>query len=478
MKRYISLLTVSVTFGCGTIGPDYAAPPVDAPAIYVGAVPTKLASAPELSWWQDLNDRTLNELVSIGLVQNLDVRAAIERIVEAEQNAKRFEGVVPLLSGQVSGTGSARRVFGDNFNQTSADASASFGFDIFGEFQRAQEQSLAQWEATKFEAGSVKLVYLSELLSAYTSVRRAQASTDITQETVNSRRETLSIIRQKADQQQATQLEISQAEALLASAEASLPVFEAQVWENSFRIATLLDVPVSVVESFIAIDSGIPTPPNESNAGVPADLLRHRPDVRASERNLAAATAAIGVSEAQLYPSIRLTGNVSLDDTSSWSFGPTFSFPIFQRGTRLAERNAAVSRAKQAEIAYRQTFISAVEDVHAALAQTRARKEQVRKLVVVVASSRRVQQLSKRSYEGGVVALDTVLDAERTQLNNRLSLAQAQSDYTLAWVRQQIAVGLGWSVPKNAEFDMIGNMHQDREEVAYPNGRLTHWNPN
>ncbi len=451
MKNAVWAVSAMLLSGCVTLGPDYSVPDLNAPSKFVGGASDELREASGAAWWQEFNDPALSELVTIGLSQNLDVRTALERIVAARENSSRF-GIAQQIDGNASWDARRRETGGVSGDDASLNVDTLFVLDLFGEFRRAREQSLAELGAAEFEAGTVKLAYLSDIATAYTQVRYYQAASNITRETISSRRETLSVARQRADAQEGTQLEVAQAQSLLANAQASLPILEAQARVNTFRIATLLNVPTGTVAQKLGSSRAIPKPSGDPATGVPADLLRNRPDVRAAERGFAAATAAVGVSEAQLYPSLRLAGNVTVGEVDTWSFGPSLSLPLFDQTQRQANRNIALSEARQAELSYRQVFIKAIEEVQAAMTLSGARQRQVSAYIEANSSAERVLNLARRSYEAGVVTVDDVLDADRTRLSNRLNLAQAQNDYALAWVQQQIAAGKGWAVlPETAQ---------------------------
>ena len=445
MKKAVCAVLAVLISGCAALGPDYAAPDLNAPAKFVGGASDGLRDAAVAPWWHDLQDAGLDQLVMIGLSQNLDIRSSLERIVAARENTRRF-GLAQQVDGDVSLDARRNRASTGVISETTnLNVDAFYVFDLFGEFRRSREQSLAELEAAEFDAGTVKLAYLTELVSSYVLVRYYQAAAQITRETIQSRRRTLSTARQRADAQEGTQLEVAQAQSLLATAEASLPILTAQARVNTFRMATLLNMPTGLLAEKMRQPRRIPRPGTTTGAGVPADLLRNRPDVRASERRLAAATAAVGVSEAQLYPSLRLSGSITEGDVDAWSFGPSLSIPLFDHNSRSAARNIALSDARLAEITLRKTFITGVEEVQAALTLTRARNEQVLAYQQATSSAERVLNLARSSYEAGVATIDDVLDADRTRLSNRLDLALAQSEHARAWVQLQVAIGKGWA---------------------------------
>ncbi|MEM7720605.1 MAG: efflux transporter outer membrane subunit [Pseudomonadota bacterium] len=430
--------------GCTALGPDYSAPEIQFEKTFVGGASQDTLQASQLAWWRYFNDAALNDLVSIGLDQNLDVKAALERIVAARENTRRF-GVSQQVNGDISLTSRrSRNDAGDYNTDTNATADAFFVFDLFGEFSRGRESSLAELEAAEFDVGTVRLAYLADVVSSYILVRNFQTSANITRQAIRARRQTLSFVEERAAVSDSTQLEVAQAQSLLANAEASLPLFEAQARVNAFRIATLLGMPTKSVLEKLGVTTKIPSPSGGLAIGEPADLLRNRPDIRASERRLAAATAEIGVNVARLYPALRLSGVVSAGDTDSWSFGPTLDLPVFDRTTRDATRNIAVSDAKQAELTYRNEVNIAVEEVQTAMALTDARQRQFAAFTKAVSTAERVKSLSQQSYEGGIVTLDEVLNAEQTLLANRLDQAAALSEWSQAWVQMQVSLGKGW----------------------------------
>ncbi|MGI9368515.1 MAG: efflux transporter outer membrane subunit [Ruegeria sp.] len=446
MKQAAWVAVATLFSGCAALGPDYTAPELDPPHKFVGGATEELFEASSLAWWKSFNDPALNDLVAIGLDQNLNVRTAMERIVAAQENTRLF-GLAQQVDGNASLDARRRETSLGVIDETSSlNADAFFVFDLFGEFRRSREKSLAELKAAEFDAGTVKLAYLADVVTSYVLVRYYQLAAQITRETITSRRRTLNTARQRADAQEGTQLEVAQAESLLATAEASLPILVAQARVSTFRIATLLDLPTGTVADRLKQSRGIPGVKGGSESGIPADLLRNRPDIRAAERRLAAATAAVGVSEAQLYPSLHLTGSITAGQTDTWSFGPSLILPVFDQARRQVARNVALSTARQAELDHRLAYVSAIEEVQVALTLTHARSHQVGAYSKATSSAERVLNLARRSYEAGVVTIDDVLDAERTRLDNRLNLAQAQSEYAQAWIQQQVATGKGWAV--------------------------------
>ena len=444
MKSVFTLVAAMTVAGCTVLGPDYQAPELNVPSGFVGGASSELLRAANSEWWTGLNDPILNELVAMGLVQNLDIKSALERIVAARINTERF-GIQNQIGGNVT-IGAETAEFQSVRNDgASIDGAAFFIFDLFGEFERSREQSLADLEAAEFDKGTVSLAYQADLVSSYIQLRFFQTAQIITRQTVDSLTEAVEISRARLTEGEATQIDTARALSIAESGRAQLPLLEAQERVSAFRIATLLNLPTEFIIDKIRRTGPIPSPDFSASTGLPADLLRNRPDVRAAERRLASATAAIGVSEAQLYPSLRLSGDVSAGAVDSWSFGPTLVLPVLDRTNRKATRDIAISEARQAEIGYQQTFLTAVEEVQSEIALTEARRRQVSAFVSASSSSDRALNLSRRSFEAGVVTLQDVLDSDQTRLNTRLDLARAQSELAQAWSRLQTSVGKGWA---------------------------------
>lgn len=396
-------------------------------------------------WWQRLNDPMLDELVIRGAAQNLDVRSAIERITAANAVLGQT-GLNAQTNGAVAAN--AQRLESDGNAETSTNAvvNAGYVFDLFGGFTRGQERSVANLEAAQLDVGTIRLAYLADLTNSYLQARYFQEAAAITRQSIASRRETLSIVNERRAVEEATELEVQQARSLLASAQAPLPILVANFEVNVFHIATLLAEPATPLLEMMQSGAPQPRPSGFTTIGLPADLLRNRPDVRVAERNLAAATAQIGVAEAQLYPSVELTGTLGAGTGDQWSFGPFVTVPLLNRGVLRGRQQVAESNARGAELEWRNTVLQAVEDVQVALTLCLNWNKQIQHLERAAVSSRTVLRLSRESYQLGEATLTDVLDAERINANNRLALADARRNYAISWMQVQVATGRGWGV--------------------------------
>lgn len=446
MKRTIGFVVPAVfVASCAAVGPDYEQPQMSMSAHYVNGGSAALKNAAVERWWTGMNDPLLNALVERGLAQNLDIRTAWTRIRQAEAALART-GVASQVRGDLSAQAGRERDSAGNIDDAnSASADAAYVFDLFGGARRGRESAQASLEAAHYDKGTVRLAYLADIADAYVNARYFQNAAWITRQAIQSRRAAFDLVTRQSAAGEATMLDEAQARALLRSAEASLPSLQANFEANVFRIATLLAEPAGPIMTRMTKGAGQPVPQRVAKNGTPADLLRNRPDIRAAERDLAAATAAIGVAEAQLYPSLQLSGFVNTGDDETWAFGPILRLPVLEQGVLRANRDGAKARAAEADLVWRSTVLRAVEEVQEACSSTRYWRRQVSAQRSAAQANNQVRELTKKSYEAGETVLTDVLDAERRSLDSQIALSGGLRDLSTSWIRLQVATGRGWA---------------------------------
>lgn len=445
MRRIFCTVSLLPLLAACAIGPDYEAPSMAVGGQFTSGASTSLADPSQERWWTGFRDPLLNEFVSRGLEQNLDIQAALSRIDQAEAQL-RTTGVNADLSGSFSASNTSSGQFGSSStSSTTANLSASYVLDFFGSSKRTQQQAIASLEKAGFDAGAARLAFLTSLTTNYMTARFNQEAIAYTRETIASREQTLSLVSQQVDAGAASQLDLVQSRANLESAQADLPSYASGFERAVFAIATLLAEKPSEVMARMQKGAPQPLPGAVDRTGVPADLMRNIPSVRSAERDLYSAVAAVGISEAALYPSISLSGTISENSANDWSFGPSLSLPIFNQGLLRAQRDANIAAAEQAEIAWRSAVLDAVEDVEASAAAVKRSRETLAALRKVVASNDEALELSRQTYEAGALALLDLLETERNTSSQRLSLASAKRDLANNWISLQIATGRGWN---------------------------------
>jgi multidrug efflux system outer membrane protein len=443
--RATSALPLLCLLAACTVGPDYKAPTIGLTARFAESGDATSDGDVALErWWTGFNDPTLNQLADRGLAQNLDILTAVERINQA-QAAVRQTGLAAQVTGDVAADTLRSKEQGVIDTRSSATAAADYVIDLFGGEARARQQAEAQLEATELDVGTARLAYLSSLVGAYVDARYYQEAVAITRDLIESRSQTVELVQEQRASGLATDLDILQSEALLDETRATLPAFEQGYASSVFAIATLLATPAEPILSGMQRGARQPSPPRGAEGGVPADLLRNRPDVRSAERTYAAAVANVGVAEAALYPSLNLAGTVTSSNPSSWSFGPALVIPVLDQPFLRAGRDQAISEAKQAGLAWRQSVLSAVEDVQTAQGATiRGRRELAAQRSATDLYSR-ARDLSRETYEAGTTTFLDFLDAERSAGQTALALALSTRGLANDWVDLQIAAGRGWA---------------------------------
>lgn len=434
--------------GCA-VGPDYQSPELAVQQDYLDVMnPQSLQRTDTLRWWEHFNDPVLNTWVARGLDSNLDIAASIERI-SAAQAALRGTGFNAAISGDL--TASSTRMGADNIatlTNESVGLSGNLAIDLFGGIRREREAALANLLAIVNDSQTARLAYLSALVNAYVNARYYQYAIVMTQQAIDSREQTLDITQRQRAVGSATELEEEQVKALLFNAQAEIPDLNANFLAQIYAIATLLgepagplldDVQASAPTVSALLGLNLKTP---YETGVPADLLRNRPDVRAAEQRLRVAFANIGVATAARLPSLSLNGTIS-SDNNAWSFGPVITLPIFNQGALAASQDQADAEAREAFIIYQQTVLAAVEDVQSANSAWLRDRHKVDLLRKSVNSYTRAFDLSMQTYQVGVMTLLDLLDTDRNLNTARLAYAAALRDLSADWARLQIALGAG-----------------------------------
>jgi len=430
--------------GC-TVGPDYQQPEIALQTRFVGGNADAIGAVAAEKWWLSYKDATLSQYVTRGMGQNLDVLNAVEAIRQAQAELRQT-GLSAAAEGSL--TAATTKSGGDDINGTqttdSGELGASFVIDLFGSISREREASLASLGGARAEVETVRLAWLAELLAAYSDARYYQEVLALTRDTIKARKETVDITRSQFEAGAATQYGVAEARALLSTAQASLPEFAALFDAQIYAIATLLNEPAGPILAQMQKGSPQLSPPRSPRTGVPADLLRNRPDVRSAEADLAAAVAEVGVAEAAIYPSLSLTGSVGRsENTDSWSFGPQLTFPVFNQSVLRASRDAQVSVAKQAEITWRASVLSAVEDVQVAQSNLSRYRQRANLLRKAANDYGEALSLAQQNYRNGAITLLDLLDTDRNTLTARISSASATNDAAQAWATLKIATGAG-----------------------------------
>ncbi|WP_425648475.1 efflux transporter outer membrane subunit [Agrobacterium radiobacter] len=456
-------LTMLLLSGC-VVGPDHKTPEIQLPGKFAEAGKTSNGDISTVAWWNAFNNSRLNGYVSTGLAQNLTVMQAIERINQAEaQVISAGAGSLPSLTAQGQHTtsqtkGSYRDV--PVTNASSGSLSVSWLLDLFGRYQRSKESANASLDAAYSTVDVQRLTLISAVTAAYIDVRYYQERLAIARQNLSSRRETLDLTKLQLEAGAASRLDVVQSEGLVNSTLSQIPGLETSFRKAAHRIATLLGMPASSLITELQKGARQPVARAIPPSGIPADLIRNRPDIRVAERNLAAAVAKIGVAEAQLYPSIELGGAITPSynfvsgggrgSANGWSFGPSIVLPILDGGSIRANIDLANSQAREQYLVWKSTVLNAVEEVENALAAVNRDQRTVAALRKTVASYQEALQLSTANYRDGASSLLDVLDAQRSVSDAQANLATAIQQTAQDYVSLNVALGGGYAVGQTA----------------------------
>lgn len=457
--RVAAPFTIALLLSGCVVGPNHTPPEIALPGKFAEGSKQSNGDVSMAAWWSAFNDRRLSGLVDSGLAQNLTVLQAIERInaASASVTVAASSGLPSLNAGaseDVSGQGGKLRNQKDVRSTTSGGLSLSWLLDFFGQVKRSKESAQASLDAAYANVDVARLALLSDLVATYIDARYYQERIELARKNLKSRQETLALTRFQLEAGAASRLDVVQAEGLVNSTLSDIPGLETQFRVSAHHIATLLGLPASTLISDMQKPARQPVARFRPRAGVPADLIRNRPDIRRAERELAAAVADIGVAEAQLYPTITLGGSISPSyigsksvkgALTSWSFGPSLNLPVFDGGRLRANVDITESNARNQYLAWKAAVLQAVEEVENALAAVSRDARAVEALRAEVKSYEEALQLSTASYKDGASSLLDVLDAQRSVSDAQARLAQAVQQMAKDYVSLNVAIGGGYA---------------------------------
>lgn len=471
------------------VGPNYTEPKLPVPPAFVeaaadtgaGTGPARAgAGADPARWWQRFDDPELDRLVALALRGNLDLQVAATRI-EGARAQERVAGAArrPTLDGTAGvnhidfsknaglssiadslggggGTtpGQGIALPGSGITTWSLGLDASWEVDLFGGVERGIEGARARAAAATWNARDVRVSLVAEVASDYLTLRSLQRQIAIAKDELGRQQATLRLVSARRKVGLTAELPQTRQSLQLSNVAATLPQLEAQARAQVRALGVLTGDAPDTLSRELTPDAALPAAPPAVPVGLPSDLLRRRPDIRAAERQLAAATADVGAATADLYPKFNLMGIAELISTGLTSLFATdsiqlsgnaaVSLPILDGGRRrgtIAERRAA---AEEALLIYKKTVLVAVQDVEDALGDYNAERKRNAELRRGVGDAERAVGLAQASFLAGLSDFSTVLDAQGAVLSNRNTLAQSDAAVLTDLARLYKALGGGW----------------------------------
>jgi len=455
-------LAVTLTLSACAVGPNYKQPAVATSESFVARDAAMFSDAQTVAnFWTQFNDATLNQLVDDALKANHDLRIALARFNEARaiHRESRYD-LAPTVTAnggytdQLVSTAQTYPGYPRESKIYDASVDAQWELDFFGRVRRSVEASHAEVQSAEASLHDAQVIVAAEVTRSYFELRGQQQQLDVARRNVSNQTQTLQLTSSLLEAGRGTEFDTSRAQALLSSSTATIAPLEAAVQRSIHRLSVLTGREPNALRDLLQPIQDLPTVPVMTAVGDPASLLRRRPDIRVAERDLASATARIGVAVGDLFPRVTFTGSVGVAATQSNALSnagtgtrliaPGISWAALDLGRVRAQIAAAHARADGALAKYQQTVLQALQETEDTLITHARAQEQLRNLTESATASRRAAELARIRYENGAIDFLQVLDAERSLLQAEDALAQSRTETATTLVAVYKALGGGW----------------------------------
>ncbi len=478
-------LLAGLVSGCAMVGPDYVRPPVKVEQTWMETADKRLhtASANYKDWWQAFKDPTLNQLIDSAYRENLTLQIAGVRVLAARAQLGIATGQLYPQTQQATGSLQKERISPGGLITGSPQGSSSFGgmslyqaqvgltasweLDFWGKFRRNIQSADASLQASIADYDNVLVSLTADVASSYILMRTLEKRLAIANENVRIQTESLQIAQARFVGGTTSERDVEQAKTILANTQATIPTIESQLRQTKNALCVLLGLPPHDLANLLAGKAVIPAPPPQVAVGIPADLIRRRPDIRAAEFRAAAQCDQIGVSKAQLFPAFSLTGTfgpqsidvgtATLANLFNWrnragSMGPTLQWNILNYGQITNDVRFQDARFQELLIAYQNSVLKAQQEVEDNLVAFLKAQERARFLSDSTTAAMRSLELAVLQYREGITDFTTVLTAQQALLSEQDSLATTLGDISRNLVGVYRALGGGWEIREGQDF--------------------------
>ena len=460
---------------CTTVGPNFERPDTKVADNWLEADDARVdtASVAYQDWWEIFEDPVLTRLIDRSYQQNLGLQVAGLRILQARAQLGIAVGLQYPQSQSVS-AGYARSRASENApplvnlpdsiassasqgaNTWSMSFDAAWEADVWGKFRRGIQAADANLAANMLNYDALLVMLTGDIAALYTSIRTFEVRLEFARQNVQLQQEALDLAQTRFDLGATSQLDVEQSTALLRSTEALIPALELGLGRTKNTLSFLLGMPPSDLQSILGGAGDIPGAPTTAAVGIPADLLRRRPDVRAAEMAAATQSAAIGVSQADLYPHFVIAGSIgTAGETFSDQFNsgsgtgfvtPFISWDIFNYGRIKNNVRVQDARFEQLAVAYQSSVLNAAREVQDGLLGFLRTQEQVGYLTDAVGASERAAQLALTQYRQGAIDYTRVLNTQTSLLLQQDALTMSRGEVVTSLVSVYKALGGGWQL--------------------------------
>ncbi len=455
------------------VGPNYSEPEIALPDAWANAAAEDVrGDAPHIEkWWTAFGDTLLNNLIAEVKTANPDAAAAVARMDEARAYHQIAGGG---LWPQIQATGSVARVdlaenglsgaaiaAGAENPTTNFDAGlgASWEIDVWGKTRRTREATGARVQSSIEDYRDVMVSLYAEVATTYVNYRSLQERLKFARQNVYSQRESMDIVIAREDAGLVPLLDVAQARSNLAQTEASIPFLETEIEYAQNQLAILLGQLPGALDARLAAPGALPMPSTDVLVALPVELLRRRPDVRRSERNLASQTARVGVASAELYPSFSLAGALTLQsgdlgtltdgDSFGWSLVPGVKWNLFTGGKIRGQIKVEEAKTQQLLAAYEKTVLGALAEVENTLVSLKQEEIRMGLMKTAAESAQQSVLLVHEQYISGLTNFTSYLDAQRVQFQQQDQLAVSRGQLVVNLINLNRALGGGWSLDED-----------------------------
>ncbi|MEQ1637309.1 MAG: efflux transporter outer membrane subunit [Methylococcales bacterium] len=470
MIRLALRFAIMLSLSSCAVGPDYKSPKLPVPEIWQGQKPGAVQTI-QLQWWKNFQDPILNRLMTDALASNLDYRLALARIKDLRAQhaatmaaglptldshstlSRRFNNTAGASQGGGTSSGGGFGIGNQTINIFQLGFDAQWELDFFGGVRRAIEAADATLEAEVENSRDVLVTLLGDVARNYIDLRTKQQLLDISHKNLAAQQDTEQLTKVRQQAGLATQLEVTEAQAQVAAIQAQLPDYERAIQQAIYAISVLVGREPAVLLKRLEQPSKIPVLTGTVFANLPSELLKRRPDIRRAERQMAVATAQIGIATAELYPKINLAAFIGLQNMSitgftpigkSWSASSSITMPIFNWGKLNANIKSKQAQSEQSYIAYQLTILNAFKEVEDALVAGVKEQQRHTALTQQVTANRLAVQLADELYQKGLSGFINVLQNQQTLYQTELSLASSVAKLSTTQVALYKALGGGW----------------------------------
>ncbi len=494
--RRLPLLAALLPLAACSVGPDFLTPlaPLAAKWREAGNPSVKTNREDYQRWWAAFRDPTLDRLVEIAYQQNLTLMEAGARVIEARavlgQAIGEFYPQTQQLNGttdyikpsETDATSNPGNTLAHYFWRANGNAQVAWELDLWGKFRHGVEQADAAYLASIATYDDVLVSLIGDVATDYIGIRTLELQIAIARENIVKQRQALDIARNRYKGGATSELDVFQAQNVLAQTEASIPQLTAQLLKTEDALRVLLGMTPASLDGLIARSRGIPAPPRTVAVGIPADLLQRRPDVRAAELRAEAQSAKVGIAAADLYPAFSLGGvfgtlvsttngnkinQLFTGPSLTFAFGPSFSWPVLNYGQITNTVRAQDAELQALLIDYKNVVLKGQREVEDGLSGFLQGRQQVEYLRRSVTAANNALTVAISQYQLGTRDFTTVLTAEQNLYQAQNDLAAAQGNVSVSLTTTYRALGGGWQIREGNDFVNVATRNEMRSRTNW-----------